>query len=312
MNKISMIALLGLQLVMPRTTYVKPYEWREANGYLYWFEEGKQQGMPGDPKNIWDANRGKERGREIFDPSSQAWYWLDATCNGARAANKEVWMPYVYQSDLKTGKNPDGKWVRYDSNGRMIKGWYSNEKGTYYYKEDTGAMVKGDVAINGVLYHFDNTTGILMNNRRDANAKIERMVQEAIKIASDDSHGYDQTHRQGPDYDCSSLVDACLKQAGIQTKWVPPYTGNQVEKLTQSGFVYIAGVGTRKRGDILYRDGHTGIYLGNNKTVEALYNEFGGITGGKSGDQTGREICVLTKTEMELSGFVGLLRYVGN
>lgn len=37
-----------------------------------------------------------------------------------------------------------------------------------------------------------------------------------IDIANDDSHGYDQDNRWGPDYDCSSFVISGFEQAGIQ------------------------------------------------------------------------------------------------
>ena len=84
-------------------------------------------------------------------------------------------MPYIYQDDLKTGANPEGKWVRYNSNGKMIKGWYfvtgaeakiypKQEGNTYYYDLITGEMYKGYKTILGRTYHFDEKTGVLMDN----------------------------------------------------------------------------------------------------------------------------------------------------
>ena len=117
-----------------------------------------QQGVCGDPLNIWDTQFDKlERGREIYDENSDAWYWLDANDNGAVACNKEVWMPYVIQGD----GDPDGKWVRYDRYGQMIKGWYADDNGVYYYDLVTGAMAKGEKTINEKTYVFDEITGIL-------------------------------------------------------------------------------------------------------------------------------------------------------
>jgi hypothetical protein len=40
----------------------------------------------------------------------------------------------------------------------------------------------------------------------EAYQKILSAINWAVAIANDDSHGYDQTNRWGPDYDCSSLV----------------------------------------------------------------------------------------------------------
>jgi hypothetical protein len=125
-----------------------------------WYEDGKIQGVYGDKKNIWDTQFEKiERGREIYDPATDAWYWLDALYDGAVAKDKEVWMPYIYQ-DEKIGSTK-GKWVRYDREGRMIKGWYIGKSGAiYYYDLITGAMAKGDAIIDGKAYYFDPITGI--------------------------------------------------------------------------------------------------------------------------------------------------------
>jgi glucan-binding YG repeat protein len=65
-----------------------------------------------------------------------------------------------------------GKWVRYDENGKMIKGWvtitgtlaeiYPNQEGnTYYYDYMTGLMAKGWTTIGGQQYYFDEVTGVL-------------------------------------------------------------------------------------------------------------------------------------------------------
>ena len=139
----------------------KPYTgFKWEDGVLYWYEEDVKQGVEGDKKNIIDATYNVERGREIYDPETDAWYWLDANAGGAVARDKEVWMPYIFQEDLLTGANPEGKWVRYDEYGRMIKGWYANDNGTYYYDLVTGAMYKGEKVINEKTYFFDELTGI--------------------------------------------------------------------------------------------------------------------------------------------------------
>ena len=113
--------------------------WETVDGKDYWYEDGVKQGTEG-------------RGKEIYDPESDAWYWLDSDANGAKAVSKDVYQ----ESD-------GGKWVRYDENGKMIKGWNTNENGTYYFDPITGAMAKGDVEIDGVPCSFDETTGIGLN-----------------------------------------------------------------------------------------------------------------------------------------------------
>ena len=120
--------------------------WVEENGKKYWYEKGVKQGTTG-------------RGKEIYDPDSDAWYWLDAVQGGAMTVNKDV---YQESAAGQWADRPDGtgKWVRYDENGHMIKGWQTTEKGTYYFDPTFGTMAKGVTEIDGVPCAFDQNTGI--------------------------------------------------------------------------------------------------------------------------------------------------------
>ena len=110
--------------------------WKTVNGKDYRYENGGKQGTTG-------------RGKEIYDPDSDAWYWLDADQGGAKAVSKDVYQ-----------ESNGGKWVRYDANGHMIKGWNTNADGTYYFDPITGAMAKGTTTIDGMTYYFDPATGV--------------------------------------------------------------------------------------------------------------------------------------------------------
>lgn len=125
--------------------------WVEENGKKYWYEKGVKQGTEG-------------RGKEIYDPDSDAWYWLDAVQGGAMTVNKDV---YQESAAGQWADRPDGtgKWVRYDENGHMIKGWQTTEKGTYYFDLITGAMAKGAGDIDGVPCAFDEYTGIALDGQ---------------------------------------------------------------------------------------------------------------------------------------------------
>lgn len=120
--------------------------WVEENGKKYWYEKGVKQGTTG-------------RGKEIYDPDSDAWYWLDAVQGGAMTVSKDV---YQESAAGQWADKPDGtgKWVRYDENGHMIKGWQTTEKGTYYFDPTFGTMAKGVTEIDGVPCAFDQNTGI--------------------------------------------------------------------------------------------------------------------------------------------------------
>ena len=69
------------------------------------------------------------------------------------------WGDSVNESGEKVGK-----WVRYDGNGYMVKGWQTSEAGTYYFDPTYGTMAKGNVVIDNASYYFDPNTGILQNN----------------------------------------------------------------------------------------------------------------------------------------------------
>ena len=125
--------------------------WVEENGKKYWYENGVKQGTTG-------------RGKEIYDPNSDAWYWLDAVQGGAMTVNKDV---YQESAAGQWADKPDGtgKWVRYDENGHMVKGWQTTDKGTYYFDLITGAMAKGAGDIDGVPCAFDEYTGIALDGQ---------------------------------------------------------------------------------------------------------------------------------------------------
>lgn len=119
---------------------------------------------------------------------------------------------------------------------------------------------------------------------------IEKAVETGLKIAADNSHGYDQAHRLGdPDYDCSSFVAACLRSGGFPVE-EDSWTGNLYDQLIHCGFEPVSG--EPKAGDIYLTPGkHVVMAVSPTKIVHASINEKGKITGGKPGDQTGKEIC---------------------
>ena len=139
-------------------------------------------------------------------------------------------------------------------------------------------------------------------------------VKGAVAIANDNSHGYSQAQRWGPDYDCSSMVIKCLEDAGIPVKkYGASYTGDLGQALAKCGAHKVAVLNLQtgeglKYGDILLNpQTHVEIYAGNGQSVGAHCSETGGKTG-KPGDQTGNEISVQpyrNKNYTEVWRFVG-------
>lgn len=143
----------------------------------------------------------------------------------------------------------------------------------------------------------------------------EAAAEVAYHIISHSAHGYSQPHRAGDgsietltlsdgekvrihggDYDCSEMVRMCYAAVGV-LPWdynaSYMWTGNEEEMLTSHGFEVVSVSSSRKTGDVLFRNGHTEIYLGNNLQGGARIAETGGIDG-KVGDQTGGEVTFST------------------
>lgn len=194
--------------------------WRKGeNGKYYWYEKGIRQGTLKDAKGV--IGDGTIRGREIYDPASNGWYWLDACYEGAKATSKEVWMPYVYQDEknwseadiekiarnsggqkqqvIDTIRAGSGKWVRYDEEGKMYKGWYavteseaarypSQAGNIYYYDTVTGLMAKGNICIDGESYWFDEVTGALLQSGSFQVARVKDRAFDMIRQRTYPNH----------------------------------------------------------------------------------------------------------------------------
>ena len=125
--------------------------------------------------------------------------------------------------------------------------------------------------------------------------KVEAAVQWMENLASDNSHGYSQQNRYGPDYDCSSLIISAWQYAGVPVRESgATFTGNMLPVFLSCGFydvtpdINLASGAGLKRGDVLLNTvNHTAMYIGNGRLIAAR-----GTDGHpEQGDQTGREIC---------------------
>ena len=180
------------------------------------------------------------------------------------------------------------------------------------------------VTPNKKINMFNGST-LIRNNSEDfsdgassGNASLDGAIAWAIKTANDNSVGYNQGKRQlNPDVDCSSFVYYSLvRGGGFSTKVLgssPFRSGSMTGLLSKAGFEKISVSGKKisdlKPGDILWRDGHTELYIGNGKRAGAQQGERGCIKGCKGGDQNGKEVVV--KKISKFGEFTHYFRYKG-
>lgn len=147
---------------------------------------------------------------------------------------------------------------------------------------------------------------LLPDGAASADTPLESAIKWAVDTANDDTHGYSQSNRWGPDYDCSSFVISALKAGGIDTGEATS-TSTMKVNLMAHGFTWIPWTsGTKaslQRGDILLKESqHSDLYLGDNQIV-AAHTDRGNPA---AGDQTGTEISVSAYYDMK---YDGVLRY---
>lgn len=94
---------------------------------------------------------------------------------------------------------------------------------------------------------------------------IDKAVKWVVEIASDDIHGYSQSVRWGPSYDCSSFVISAFQQAGVSVKDKgASTTANMKEVFLSCGFsdvtneINLTSGSGLKKGDVLLNENGAG------------------------------------------------------
>lgn len=127
-----------------------------------------------------------------------------------------------------------------------------------------------------------------------------KFVEEMLRYADDDSHGYSQkppSGRWGPDFDCSSLIYQAASNAGYDVgtgRDKVRFTGTMLKDFEKAGFQILpfanVGISDLEIGDILLNLAlHAEVYVGEGQSVGATASETGAFVG-EEGDQTGHEI----------------------
>ena len=167
---------------------------------------------------------------------------------------------------------------------------YNNGEAIEYRVNDDSENVVVKLNSGITMVYANPTTDV--EDGSSGSGDIQTAVNWAINIANDDTHGYSQANRNGnPDYDCSSLVIAAMKEGNFNVG-AASYTGNMKKEFTNNDFTWIdwntlGGVNNLQYGDVLLKDGHTELYIGNGQRVGAHSNYDG-----KAGDGAGNEISI--------------------
>ena len=125
---------------------------------------------------------------------------------------------------------------------------------------------------------------------------VEKAVAWAIDTANDNSHGYSQASRWGPDYDCSSFVITAYEQAGLKVREAgASYTGNMRGAFLRCDFVDVttqvglsSGYGIQPGDVLLNYSAHTCLAVGGGKVANCRTAEGHP----QAGDQSGNEIRI--------------------
>ena len=113
----------------------------------------------------------------------------------------------------------------------------------------------------------------------DNKEKMQQMLTEAVRIANDDRYKYSQAFRESEFYyDCSSFVSRLYSQFFGITRLDSGSAGRGTDNIKANCKAKYSQISMSalQPGDILWKDGHVALYIGNGQLAEAL-NENKGI-----------------------------------
>lgn len=224
-----------------------------------------------------------------FDKGHYSWigdYWYNPGNSGLGGC---YYAPYIYADDMPSRvKNACSSSASYcgSSGGSGCVATQPEDQTAYAKWLIDDKMVPGRKAIFGL----DGDEGVSCTSL--SSDVVEKYVQWMIDFAADDSHGYSQSTRDmNPNVDCSSFVYYGLTKGGSFDLGINYAfsTHDMTELLKAVGFkVYkYTSVDELKRGDILWTESHTEVYIGDGQNVGA-HSDYDGV----NGDSGGKEVSV--------------------
>ncbi len=285
-------------------THVQTYGWEEE-----WRADGAESGTSGESKRLEGLEikleGGNMQGGIEYRTHVQTYGWeedwhADGAMSGTQGEAKRLEAMQI----RLTGDAEEylDVWYRVHAQTAGWLGWAKNGE-----EAGTASLSRRLEALQiVVLPKGSSAPGITDNcyvtNMRDL--YIESYLDAAVAIADENSHGYSQEKRWGPDYDCSSLVLTSLKTAGLPIGGAT-FTGDMRDNLLNNGWSSFGyeSMSQLERGDILLTpNNHTEFYMGDGKNVRAWPGPQA------TGDQTGQEIAVVDFHTNGTHGWTYVLR----
>lgn len=254
--------------------------WCQANGISYTDDDSKavaiqsyREAAATDPEHFVDS----------------VWVPDDATRSAYKALLRE-------KADAQYGDNIStaSAHAKYVDNLGTVKEEIQEREGSW--NQNSGKTLSSSTLGNtgGTTYSAINGGGNSVTPA--ASASVEKMMQWAESIANDQSHGYSQASRNGPDYDCSSFVYYALQAGGFDVIGIRGYAGmadsglwEDLSKITGwKKYNYSDVQGSIQRGDILMRlNAHVALAADSIRTVEAIGQSYGSAETGDQGEEIG-------------------------
>jgi len=102
---------------------------------------------------------------------------------------------------------------------------------------------------------------------------------------------FDLLRKGEAETDCSMGVNTWLHWGGLLDELIGFWTAIEIDYLVSKGFALLSATVAPRRNDVLWRKGHTALYIGDGMQAEALWSEDHSYDG-EPGDQTGGETIV--------------------
>jgi SpoIID/LytB domain protein len=241
-------------------------------------------------KGCWSNRKGGQTSNN--NPSD----WSNCTVHSGEDKTK-TWSRGALSedSDIRKAVEETKGQVLTNSKGNIVYTNFTSTNQTKWNKLAKAGKDYFSILVNTYGANVSITSNC-KSEENDSNSSISQngVVQWMVNFANDDTHGYSQKNRtMNPDVDCSSFVYyGLINGGGFTTKQLGsyPFTTSTMGKiLEKNGFKVnkFTSISNLQEGDILWRSGHTEVYVGNGKNVGAHTDKDG-----KSGDSSGKEVDV--------------------